>query len=510
MKNKRKPKVKVNPRAISSKKDKAKAAKQPGNNPGPKSHPKRKPRIKPAKSKISKTKLIGKVSEKPRAKEVLILGAGLVGSLLSIYLAKRGYKVTIYERRPDMRKTEISAGRSINLALSDRGWKGLQGVGIDRAVRKISIPMHGRMIHGMDKSLTFQPYAEKGQSIYAASRGVLNAEMMTKAEEHGVTILFNEKCTAVDLNNKSAWFENQEDASSFSVETDLLFGADGAFSVARLHMQLNSDRFEYSQSYLDHGYKELLIPAGQNNSFLLEKNALHIWPRGGYMLIALPNLDGSFTCTLFFPYKGKDSFESISTPKQCLNFFQRVFPDVVPLMPGLLDDFFSNPTGSLVTVKCFPWALEDKACLIGDAAHALVPFYGQGMNCGFEDCTVLNSLMKKHNDDWKKILPEFERSRKPNADAIAELAVMNFFEMRDKVGHSEFLLRKKIEAHIHKKHPNKWLPLYSQVTFSHIPYAEALKSGQRQEGIMNEVMKMNNIKQKWNSAEVEKFILSRI
>lgn len=503
MRNPKKSKIKVNPRAKARSKSRSKAKPVDVTS-------KRKQRINPGKKVNLKTKLQTDLGSKSKAMEVLILGAGLVGSLLSIYLAKRGYNVTIYERRPDMRKTEISAGRSINLALSDRGWKGLQGVGIDKAVRKIAIPMHGRMIHGIDKSLTFQPYAEKGQSIYAASRGVLNAEMMTMAEAHGVTILFNEKCIAVDLKNKSAWFENQEDNSSFSVETDLIFGADGAFSVARLHMQLNSDRFEYSQNYLDHGYKELLIPAGHNNSFLLEKNALHIWPRGGYMLIALPNLDGSFTCTLFFPFKGKDSFDTIRDKKSCLNFFNRVFPDVVPLMPGLLDDFFGNPTSSLVTIKCFPWTLEDKACLIGDAAHALVPFYGQGMNCGFEDCSELNSLMKKHNDNWKKILPEFERSRKPNADAIAELAVMNFFEMRDKVGHPEFLLRKKIEALIHKKHPKKWLPLYSQVTFSNIPYAEAMKSGLQQEAIMDEVMKMKNIRQKWNSHEVEKFILDKI
>ncbi|HNQ60875.1 MAG TPA: NAD(P)/FAD-dependent oxidoreductase [Bacteroidia bacterium] len=476
----------------------------------PKKDTKRRPMLSSSKKNTIKTKLGVQAATGSKPKEVVILGAGLVGSLLSIYLAKRGYNVSIYERRPDMRKTEISAGRSINLALSDRGWKGLRGVGIDKAVRKISIPMHGRMIHGLDKSLTFQPYAEKGQSIYAASRGVLNSEMMTLAEKHGVKIHFNEKCIAVDLKNGAAWFENQEDISSFSVEADLIFGADGAFSVARQHMQVTTDRFEYSQNYLDHGYKELLIPAGHNNSFLIEKNALHIWPRGGYMLIALPNLDGSFTCTLFFPFKGKDSFESIKDKKSCLNFFKRVFPDVVPLMPGLLDDFFSNPTGSLVTIKCFPWTVDDKACLIGDAAHALVPFYGQGMNCGFEDCTVLDALMKKHNDNWKKILPEFERSRKPNADAIAELAVMNFFEMRDKVGNPEFLLRKKIEAHIHKKYPKKWLPLYSQVTFSHIPYSEALKSGIKQERIMDLVMKRKDIRQKWNSVEVEKFILAGI
>jgi kynurenine 3-monooxygenase len=450
------------------------------------------------------------MAKKNRSKEVIILGAGLVGSLLSIYLAKRGYKVNIFERRPDMRNTEISAGKSINLALSERGWLGLKGVGIEKNIRKISIPMHGRMIHGVDRSLTFQPYGEKGQSIYAASRGVLNSEMMTLAEKHGVNIHFNEKCVSADLKSGSAWFENQENGSGYSVEGDLIFGADGAFSVARLNMQLSTDRFEYSQSYLEHGYKELVIPAGAKGKFLMEKNALHIWPRGGYMLIALPNLDGSFTCTLFFPMKGKESFESVRDKKSCQSFFKKVFPDVVPLMPGLLDDFFTNPTGSLVTVRCFPWTVADKACLIGDAAHAIVPFYGQGMNCGFEDCTVLEKLMNKYNDDWKKILPEFERLRKPDADAIAELAVMNFFEMRDKVGDPSFLLRKKIEAKIHKKYPSKWLPLYSQVTFSHTPYSEALKNGRRQDEIMDQVMKMKDIKMKWNSPEVEKFILQKI
>ncbi|REJ85245.1 MAG: FAD-dependent monooxygenase [Bacteroidetes bacterium] len=445
-----------------------------------------------------------------KVRDITILGAGLVGSLLSIYLAKRGYNVTIYERRPDMRKEKISAGRSINLALSDRGWKGLRGVGIEEQIREIAIPMHGRMMHDQKGKLSYQPYGKKNQSIYAASRGILNCEMMNLAEKHGVKIYFNERCTWVDLEEGTARMENQAANMATTIDSDLIFGADGAFSIARLQQQITTDRFEYSQSYLDHGYKELLIPPGKNGSFRMEKNALHIWPRGGYMLIALPNLDGSFTCTLFFPFTGKDSFESIRTKKQCVAFFKRVFPDVVPMMPTLTEDFFGNPTSSLVTVKCFPWAYKDKACLIGDAAHAIVPFYGQGMNCGFEDCTVLDRLMNKHKDDWTKILPEFQSTRKPDADAIAELAVMNFYEMRDKVGHPEFLLRKKIEARMHELHPSKWLPLYSQVTFSHTPYSKALANGMRQEEIMNEVMKMKNIQKIWHTKKVENFILNRI
>lgn len=443
-------------------------------------------------------------------KTVTIIGAGLVGSLLSIYLARRGYKVTIFERRPDMRKQTISAGRSINLALSDRGWKGLRGVGIEKEIRKVSIPMHGRMIHPVKGEMSYQPYGEKGQSIYAASRGLLNCEMMNLAEKEGVRINFNERCTWVDLEEHVVRFEHQTSHSAATVESDLIFGADGAFSMARLQMQLTTDRFDYSQSYLEHGYKELLIPPVKNGTFRLDKNALHIWPRGGYMLIALPNLDGSFTCTLFFPYSGKDSFASIRSRKDCRDFFKRVFPDVLPMMPTLEDDFFANPTGSLVTVKCFPWTYQDSACLIGDAAHAVVPFYGQGMNCGFEDCTVLDQLMNHYKDDWKRILPAFEKSRKPNADAIADLAVMNFVEMRDKVGNPDFLLRKKIEARMHERHPKKWLPLYSQVTFSHIPYSKALADGKKQDEIMEEIMQLKNIRRIWNSSKVEKMILKKL
>jgi kynurenine 3-monooxygenase len=328
--------------------------------------------------------------------------------------------------------------------------------------------------------------------------------MMTEAEKHGVKINFNERCTGIDLENSVAFFGDKK------ISGRCIFGADGAFSAARLQLQLSTDRFEYSQHYLQHGYKELLIPSGDNGKFLMEKNALHIWPRGGYMLIALPNLDGSFTCTLFFPFEGRDSFSEIKNESDCINFFNRVFPDVVPLMPGLAQDFFHNPTGSLVTVKCFPWSFSEKVCLIGDAAHAIVPFYGQGMNCGFEDCTVFDSLMEKHGDDFAKIFEEFQRIRKPDADAIAELAYMNFIEMRDLVGSPQFLLRKKIEARMHEKHPSRWLPLYSQVTFSDIPYSQALKNGKRQDEIMKKVMQQTDIDKKWDSEEVERMIMGYI
>lgn len=442
--------------------------------------------------------------EKDDSGKIMILGAGLVGSLLSIYLSRRGYSVEIYERRADMRRSDIPAGRSINLALSDRGWKGLKGAGIEEEIRKVAIPMFGRVMHNIKGEITHQPYGEKDQAIYATSRGILNCVLMDEAEKNGVKIHFNEKCTAVDYEKSTVFFENKK------VTNRVIIGADGAFSAARLQLQLSTDRFEYSQHYLEHGYKELVIPSGNNNSFMMEKNALHIWPRGGYMLIALPNLDGSFTCTLFFPFEGEDSFASIKTRDDCTGFFKKVFPDALPLMPSLADDFFNNPTGSLVTVKCFPWSYGDKMCLIGDAAHAIVPFYGQGMNCGFEDCTYLDGLLEKHGNDWNTIFSEFQRIRKPDVDAIAELAYLNFIEMRDLVGSSKFLLQKKIEARIHERHPSKWLPLYSQVTFSDTPYSIALQNGKKQNEIMKSVMSLKDIETRWDSDEVEKLILSHI
>lgn len=438
-------------------------------------------------------------------KDVIVLGAGLVGSLLSIVLSKRGYNVTVYERRADMRKENLYAGRSINLALSDRGWRGLRIAGIEDEIKKVAIPMHGRTLHPVKGEINYQPYGKEGQYINSVSRGGLNCELMTLAEKHGVKINFGQRVINVDLKTNTVFLEDLNGLKS-EVKSDLVFGSDGAYSAARLQLQF-TELYNYSQTYLEHGYKELTIEAGPDGAFQLEKNVLHIWPRGGYMLIALPNTDGTFTCTLFFPHKGNPSFEMLQDEKSLVDFFSEVFPDVMPLMPNLVRDFFANPTGSLMTVRCFPWIFENKLMLIGDAAHAIVPFYGQGMNCGFEDCAVLDSLIEKYNHDWNKIMPAYQELRKPAADGIAELAVLNFIEMRDLVGKPEFLLRKKIEANFNSKYPNEWTPLYGMVTFSEIPYHVALAEGKRQDKVMEQVMALPDIENKWDSDEVEQLML---
>lgn len=445
-------------------------------------------------------------------KKVTIVGAGLVGSLLSIYLSKRGYKVNVFERRADMRLETMSAGRSINLALSDRGWRGLEGVGIADDIKKISIPMYGRFIHHKDGTNAYQPYGKDNQAIYSVSRADINMKLMDLAEQQeNVNIQFNKKCTLINRKDLAITFEDNLTKETSNTSADLLFGADGAFASSRLSIQLQSDRFEYNQHYIDCGYKELIIPAGKNGEFLLDKNALHIWPRGSFMMIALPNPDGNFTCTLFLPFEGEKSFSNLKTDEQVEEFFKSEFSDAFTLMPTLISDFKTNATASLVTVKCFPWVFDNKIGLIGDAAHAIVPFYGQGMNCGFEDCVVLNELIEKHNDDWDIIFPEYEQLRKPDGDAIADLAIANFVEMRDKTADSKFILQKKIEAKFSQHYPDKWIPLYSMVTYSpHIRYSTALKEGQKQQKIMDEIMALNNIESIWESDEIESEILKRI
>jgi kynurenine 3-monooxygenase len=445
-------------------------------------------------------------------KKVSIVGAGLVGSLLSIYMAKRGYKVSVFERRPDMRTSGISAGKSINLALSDRGWKGLEGVGIADEIRSIAIPMYGRFIHHRDGSTAFQPYGKNEQAIYSVSRGGINVKLMDlAAQQDNVELLFNERCTNIDRKTNTAYFENEQTQKITPVQSDLIFGSDGAFSASRLSMQLGSDRFEYTQHYIEAGYKELTIPAGPNQSFRMEKNALHIWPRGSFMMIALPNSDGSFTCTLFIPFEGLKSFNALQTKEAVKRFFEEEFSDAEPLMPTLLDDFFANPASSLVTVKCWPWTFDGRIALIGDAAHAIVPFYGQGMNCGFEDCVVLNGLIDKHKENWSAVFEDYQNLRKPDGDAIADLAIANFAEMRDKTGNPRFLLQKKIEARFSDKYPDKWTPLYSMVTYSpQIRYSTALKEGLRQEMIMKQIMLIPEIETIWDTEKIENEMLRLI
>lgn len=442
-------------------------------------------------------------------KQLVIIGAGLVGSLLSIYLAKRGHKVKLYERRPDMRKSTVVAGRSINLALSDRGLLALEKVGLSDAIKKISIPMHGRYIHHLDGSTAFQPYGKEGQFINSVSRGTLNEKLMDLAEEHGIEIFFNRKCTHIDWASNSVIFET--DGKEEKVTADLILGADGAFSAARLQHQLQYDRFNYQQFYIDCGYKELTIAPTATGDFAMHVNALHIWPRKEFMLIALPNLDKTFTCTLFFPFEGEQSFSGLDTEEKVKIFFEKTFPDAVPLMPDYVHDFFHNPTSSLVTVKCFPWIRGDKFALIGDAAHAIVPFFGQGMNCGFEDCRILDELIGRHEDDWQTILQEYQALRKPDADAIADLAVNNFTEMRDRVADPKFLLQKKIEGRLHEKYPDRWIPAYSLVTFSpQIRYSTALQNGMKQERIMQEVMQQPGIEERWNEDGLHEEIMRRL
>ncbi|HEX9979509.1 MAG TPA: NAD(P)/FAD-dependent oxidoreductase [Flavobacterium sp.] len=436
--------------------------------------------------------------------KIAIVGSGLVGSLLAIYLRRHNHTVHVYDRSDDIRHITFS-GRSINLAMSHRGWKALDDAGVGPQVRDIAIPMDKRAIHVVN-DIKFQYYGKEGESIYSLSRGVLNRKMIDLAEESGAEFFFNQKIWDVTLADATLHIGETERGEWTSVKYDMVFGADGAFSRVRHRMQRQS-MFDYSQQFLQTGYKELNIPANSDGTHKLDKNSLHIWPRGEYMLIALPNLDGSFTCTLFMPFEGENSFAELTDIKKVEAFFEKNLPDTVDVIPKLAEDFFKNPTSTLVTMKCYPWTYEDKVALIGDACHAIVPFYGQGMNAGFEDISVLNELIGEFGDDWKTIFTQYQKSRKPNADAIAELSYRNFMEMSSRTADDKFLLQKKIEKHFSEKHPNDWLPLYSRVTFSHRPYTEALSIEQKQKEIMDDIMKMPDIETAWESEAVENRML---
>lgn len=432
------------------------------------------------------------------SKKALVVGAGLVGALWTIFLARKGYQVEAYERRPDIREAGAIGGRSINLALSERGWKAIEKAGIADKIREVAIPMKGRMIHHANGDVIFQPYGKEGQAIYSVSRGGLNMELLNIADSfENVNLHFNQRCVDADLKNNVIYFEDAGDTHT-PVYSPLIFGADGAFSAIRGAMQ-KGDRFNYSQQYLDFGYKELNIPPDEKGDFRMEPNALHIWPRKNFMLIALPNVDRSFTCTLFLPFEGDDAFEHLRSDDEVMAFFKHYFTDAVALMPTLLEDFRQNPTSSLMTVRCHPWHYAHRVLLIGDAAHGIVPFFGQGMNAGFEDCTILDAMMDEYGHDWSAIIDDFDATRFKDTNAIAELALRNFVEMRDLVADPMFLLRNKIAAHLQRKYPDTFLPAYSMVTFTHIPYSTALAEVERQNALFDRILALDGIAENWHS-----------
>jgi kynurenine 3-monooxygenase len=407
---------------------------------------------------------------------ITVVGAGLGGSLMAVFLGRAGHNVRVFERRLDPRKGAAGRGRSINLAISTRGLAALERVGLDRQLLDVAVPMRGRMVHGVDGGLSFQPYGHEAHHVInSVSRAGLNRLLVEAAEAMPhVEVHFGKRCAEVELAGGVCFFEDTVSGGISKVAADLVVAGDGAYSEVRLAMQ-KADRFDYEQTYLAYGYKELTIPAGEGGAFRMEKNALHIWPRGGFMMIALPNVDGSFTCTCFWPFEGPNSFGALTTQASVREFFLRVFPDAVPLMPALEDDFLLNPVGSLVTVRCSPWHVKDKAVLLGDAAHAIVPFYGQGANAAFEDCIVLDECLRELDHDWEQALAAYQSRRKEHADAVADLALANFVEMRDKTASKSFLFGKKIEKTLAKLFPGRFVPLYYMVSFSRTPYADAVR-----------------------------------
>lgn len=440
-------------------------------------------------------------------KKATIVGSGLVGSLWAVYLAKAGYKINMYERRSDMRLNTISAGKSINLAMSYRGWKALDEVGIGDRIRKIAIPMYGRTLHHLDGTVGYQPYGNNQQAIYSVSRGEINATMMSIAEELADTkIHFNHECIGVDLENGITQYIDTTTGEKVQDKADIVFATDGAFSAVRYHGMQRKDRFQYSQHYIPDGYREILLPANEDGTHKLSKETLHIWPRGRFMLIALPNFDGTYTCTLFMPFDNdKYCFNNLSSKEKVNDFFKEVFPDFYALMPNVADNWEQHPLSSLAIIRCYPWTMG-KVALMGDAAHATVPFFGQGMNCGFEDCSVMNQLMLEHKHNWEKIFQAYQQSRKPNGDAVQDLSLQNYLVMRDRVADPQFLLLQKIERRINALYPNSYFPLYSMVSFSDIEYKVALEKGNEQEQYILQLIQENNITTNTEETVVDEMI----
>jgi kynurenine 3-monooxygenase len=423
---------------------------------------------------------------KKKTDHILIIGAGLCGSLLALRMAQRGYKITLVEKRPDLRKTEQDAGRSINLALSDRGLRGLRLAGVEKLALELCIPMLGRMIHDPQGNTFLSPYSgREDEYINSISRPGLNMLLLDAAEAmENVTLIFGHGCKEVNLENASAVFTDYSSGKEVTLQGDILLGTDGAGSSVRRSMfEHRRFLFSFSQQWLTHGYKEISIPPAVNGGYRTYKEALHIWPRGEDMLIALPNLDGSFTVTLFLPYSNSDyCFDTLTTPEMVHEYFNKEFPDAVALMPNLAEEFFGNPTGPLGTIKCSPWSSYGRTLLLGDAAHAIVPFYGQGMNASFEDVVVFDEVLDRFEGDWNLVFKEYENARKKDTDAIADLAVDNFHEMKEHTASALFQQKRKLEIAFESEFPTQYHSKYSLVTFNEdISYFKAMKLGRAQD-----------------------------
>ncbi len=414
-----------------------------------------------------------------------IVGGGLGGALMACALGKAGLGVDLYEMRGDLRAAKIAGGRSINLALSTRGIHALAQVGLADAVLKESVPMRGRMLHAADGTLTFQRYGkDDSEAINSVSRGGLNMTLLDAAERmDNVSLHFEHKCVGVDFDASQLAFADANGDARSPVDAGAIIGADGAFSAVRRAMQ-RRDRFNYRQDYLPVGYKELTIPAGPNGSFLLEKHALHVWPRETFMMIALPNINGSFTCTLFWPLEGRNSFASIGTDSDLTACFETHFRDAMGLFGDLATEYNTNPTSSLMTVRCGPWYVADRAVLLGDACHAVVPFYGQGMIAAFEDVVALTAAIQQHGRHRQRAFASYYIDRKEHCDALADLAIVNFSVMAGKTRSKLFLLGKKCEKQLHALFPTLYVPLYSMISFSRMGYADAVRRARLQKMVL--------------------------
>lgn len=415
--------------------------------------------------------------------DFVVAGAGLGGSLMAALLGRAGHRVELLERRTDPRTGAVEGGRSINLAISERGLHALAHLGLSEQILKIATPLHGRMVHPVEGPLAFQAYGTRGQAINSISRAVLNQVLLDAAEQSGdVRVRFGRRCLDLDTEAGNLTTVDAGGGANPERHAGIIVGADGAYSAVRSQLQ-RRERFDFSQDYLSHGYKELFIPAGAGGS-RLDPNALHIWPRGGYMMMAMANVDGSFTVTIYLGFEGPDSFAELATPDAVDRFFAREFSDAVPLIPDLSQTFLANPTGTLVTVRCRPWHLGGAVTLLGDAAHAIVPFFGQGANAAFEDCLALDAALARHPADYGRAFDEYEEERRPNAEAIADLALGNFHEMRDRVASPIFRFEKKVEQALHRLFPKGFVPLYTMISFTRIPYAEARARARRQTGML--------------------------